>query len=79
MLIGRTFSLRAEPSQRIAKQLFSLGLVGCRSLAIGQTEDQEALCLALDAALKRQPERLRPEYVLAHLSRRQSISPAGRR
>lgn len=72
---ARRPSQRAELSHRIAKQLFPLGLVGCRSLAIGQSQDQEALCLALDAALKRQPELLRPEYMLAQEQRISYTSP----
>ncbi len=58
-------SQAAEVSPRIAKQLFPLGIGGCRYLALGQSQEQEVSCLALDAALKRQPESLRPEYMLA--------------
>jgi NAD(P)-dependent dehydrogenase (short-subunit alcohol dehydrogenase family) len=65
----------ASPSPRIAKQHFPLGLVGCHSLAIGQGQEQEPVCLALDAALKRQPESLRPEYVLAQVQQLTYTSP----
>lgn len=65
----------ASPSPRIAKQLFPLGLVGCHALAIGQGQEQESVCLALDAALKRQPESLRPEYVLAQAQQLTYASP----
>ncbi|HLW03282.1 MAG TPA: SDR family NAD(P)-dependent oxidoreductase [Ktedonobacterales bacterium] len=54
----------AEASPKIAKQLFPLGLVGCLALDTEGQAGQEAQCLALDAALKQQAERLRPEYVI---------------
>lgn len=44
------FSFRAaSPSVRIPKQLFPLGLIGCHSWLGGKGQEQEALCLALDA------------------------------
>jgi NAD(P)-dependent dehydrogenase (short-subunit alcohol dehydrogenase family) len=63
-VVGRAAQVAAQ-AQRIAKQLFPLGLVGCRELVLEGSQEQAALCLALDAALKRQPESLRPEYLLA--------------
>lgn len=65
----------AERSPRIARHLFPLCLVGCRSLDVGQEWGPESLCLALDAALKRQPESLRPEWVFVQEQQANYSSP----
>jgi NAD(P)-dependent dehydrogenase (short-subunit alcohol dehydrogenase family) len=66
---------RAEAVQKIAKQFFPLGLVGCHTLNATTDLSPETLCLALDAGLKRQAKHLRPEYVLVQAPQLLYASP----
>ena len=62
---ARGHSTNGSRSSSRVKKLLPLGIVAFRRLLASEVEETERLALRLDALLKKQPERLRPDYVLA--------------